>query len=374
MANQPAQWVVGGAIRDVLLGLPPKDIDYCWTGATPADMEAMGFSRVGASFPVFLDKAGNEHALARQEKKVGEGYNGFECEFNPSVTIVQDLERRDLTMNSMAVPIEYWGDFAKTGAHYLVVDPFGGIDDLEVGQLRCTSVAFAEDPIRILRTARFSARYGFDVAPHTIELMRKVVPELSTVPQERVWAEFEKGLMEEFPAKMFEVLQACGALDDAGPLCMYSGANLTALERVQPIHDICVRFALISQNFDLDDYTDCRIPADCARVSLAVRSNGDNLLRYEQLSTSERLKTLELLRALNDTWLLDRCVHVLRCYIGWDCYMGNVLTEVEFSIISDIIVAKGVDAVAIAASCVSGKEIKQKIFNARVRAMEEKRD
>jgi tRNA nucleotidyltransferase/poly(A) polymerase len=328
-------------------------------------MEAMGFSQVGASFPVFLDKDGNEHALARQEKKVSEGYNGFEVEFAPTVTIEQDLERRDLTMNSMAVPIEYWSSFVNSKNNLFLVDPFYGQRDIINGILRHTSDAFAEDPIRILRAARLSARYGFDVHSSTVELMKKVVPELDTVPQERIWAEFQKGLMEEFPAKMFEVLRDCDALRFDGPLAPYCSVNIEALKRVMDLDDICVRFALISHNFDGRDFDTCRIPTDCAKIGSAFHLNVGSLPVYLHLSTTARLHLLERLKAFSDDWIVRR---VMR---AWECLGHKNYEDVEFNLARDIVAARKVDCAAVAESCNSGREIKQAIFDARVRAMEE---
>jgi tRNA nucleotidyltransferase (CCA-adding enzyme) len=194
--------MVGGAVRDKVMGIEPKDIDYVVVGATPADMLKLGYQQVGADFPVFLHPVtGDEYALARQERKTGVGYNGFDTVFDPSITLEDDLIRRDLTINAMAMDLD-------TGE---IIDPYGGVHDIAQGVLRHTSEAFAEDPVRVLRTARFAARYGFKVADDTIALMRKVVPEIDHVPAERVFAEFQKGLAEDHPHEMIKVLQQCDA-------------------------------------------------------------------------------------------------------------------------------------------------------------------
>lgn len=197
-------FLVGGAVRDTLLGHPPKDRDYVVVGATPDDMLENGFTKVGADFPVFL-KDGEEYALARQERKVGPGYNGFETHFEPNVTLEDDLVRRDLTINAMAQALD------KTS----IIDPFGGVEDLKNGVLRHVSEAFAEDPVRVLRVARFRARYNFAVAPETMDLMRELVKagELDHLTPERVWAELEKAMMEDHPSAFFWTLQECGAMD-----------------------------------------------------------------------------------------------------------------------------------------------------------------
>ncbi len=195
-------YVVGGAVRDELLGLPVQDRDHVVVGSTPEEMERLGFKPVGKDFPVFLHpKTHEEYALARTERKSGRGYKGFTVHASPEVTLEDDLRRRDLTINAMAK--------AEDGT---LVDPFNGRRDLEAHVLRHVSEAFAEDPVRILRVARFAARFGFRVAEETLELMRRMVGsgETDYLVPERVWQEFSRGLMEREPQRMFEVLEACG--------------------------------------------------------------------------------------------------------------------------------------------------------------------
>ena len=195
-------YVVGGAVRDELLGLPVKDRDHVVVGATPEEMERQGFKPVGKDFPVFLHpKTHEEYALARTERKSGRGYKGFTVHAAPDVTLEDDLRRRDLTINAMAK--------AEDGT---LIDPFGGKKDLQGKLLRHVSEAFAEDPVRILRVARFAARFGFGVAPETMALMKRMVDsgEADYLVAERVWQEFAKGLMEQEPGRMFRVLSDCG--------------------------------------------------------------------------------------------------------------------------------------------------------------------
>lgn len=198
-------YVVGGAVRDALLGLPVQDRDHVVVGATPDEMVALGFRPVGKDFPVFLHPQTNEeYALARTERKTAPGYTGFVFHTAPDVTLEQDLVRRDLTINAMAR--------ADDGS---IVDPFGGQADLQARVFRHVSDAFAEDPVRILRVARFAARFTeFRVAPETNALMRRMVEagEVDALVPERVWQELSRGLMEARPSRMFEVLRACGAL------------------------------------------------------------------------------------------------------------------------------------------------------------------
>lgn len=208
-------YVCGGAVRDRLLGLVPQDVDYVVVGSTPEEMLAAGFKQVGADFPVFLDAAGNEFALARTERKTGRGYMGFETDASATVTLEQDLERRDLTINAMAFQP---GDDLNVDALF---DPFNGFRDLQDKVLRHVSAAFADDPVRVLRLARFHARYGEEwvVAPDTMDFARKMVQdgELSFLTRERVLKELEKALTEQAPHLFFSTMRECGALDVVFP-------------------------------------------------------------------------------------------------------------------------------------------------------------
>ncbi len=201
-------YCVGGAIRDELLGLPVQDRDWVVVGGTPEDMLARGYTPVGRDFPVFLHpRTHEEYALARTERKTAPGYAGFVFHAAADVTLEEDLARRDLTINAMARQMDD-GDG-------VLVDPYGGRADLERKILRHVSPAFAEDPVRILRIARFAARFAdFSVAPETLELMRAMTDngEVDALVPERVWQELARGLMEQKPSRMFETLRACGAL------------------------------------------------------------------------------------------------------------------------------------------------------------------
>ena len=197
-------YLVGGAVRDELLGRPVIDRDYVVVGSSPQEMEALGFRRVGADFPVFLHPETHcEYALARTERKTAPGYRGFVVHADPDVTLDEDLRRRDLTINAMA-----------RGADGTLVDPYGGLADLRGGILRHVSPAFAEDPVRILRVARFAARFGFTVASETMALMRAMVGagEVAALVPERVFTELDRALAEPHPWLFVEVLRACRAL------------------------------------------------------------------------------------------------------------------------------------------------------------------
>lgn len=197
-------YCVGGAVRDGLLKLPIKDRDWVVVGATPELMEAQGYRPVGKDFPVFLHpETHEEYALARTERKTSLGYKGFSVYAAPDVTLEQDLSRRDFTVNAIAQ--------ANDGT---LIDPYNGVADLKAGVLRHVSAAFSEDPVRILRAARFVARFGFSIAPETLELMRAMVNngEVDALVAERVWQELARGLLEKNPSRFITTLRDCGAL------------------------------------------------------------------------------------------------------------------------------------------------------------------
>jgi len=267
-------YVVGGAVRDELLGLPVKDRDHVVVGATPDEMVKLGFKPVGKDFPVFLHPATHEeYALARTERKSGRGYKGFTVYAAPDVTLEDDLRRRDLTINAMAR--------AEDGS---LIDPFQGKRDLEQRVLRHVSEAFAEDPVRILRVARFAARFGFSVAPETMQLMKDMVAsgETDYLVPERVWQEFAKGLMEDRPERMFEVLEACGLRERLLPELETQPEELPG--------SLASRFALLCWALAEDEVeTLCRrlrVPNDPRELGLlASRSRAalENARRPEEL-------------------------------------------------------------------------------------------
>ena len=219
---------VGGAVRDTLLGYPYRETDWVVVGSTPEDMIANGFTQVGRDFPVFLHPdTKEEYALARTERKSGPGYHGFVVHADPSVTLEEDLERRDLTINAMAMDEDG-----------VVTDPFGGQADLEAKILRHVSPNFVEDPLRVLRVARFAARYhhlGFTVAGETLLLMAQIVAadELPHLSTERVWVELEKALGEQHPEVYWQILADCGALKVLLPELAVS-QGIAALRRAAP--------------------------------------------------------------------------------------------------------------------------------------------
>jgi tRNA nucleotidyltransferase (CCA-adding enzyme) len=285
-------YVVGGAVRDELLGVPVTDRDWVVVGATPEEMVAAGYRPVGADFPVFLHpKTHEEHALARTERKQGRGYKGFTVHAAPDVTLEQDLARRDLTINAMARD--------ESGR---LIDPFGGARDLEQGVLRHVSDAFVEDPVRVLRLARFAARYGFRVADETMALVRRMVAagELDHLVAERVWQEFETGLAEAHPERMFETLQACGALALLFPELRVDRAALQrAANGGAPLE---VRFALLAWPLDenvVRAFCDrLRVPGDARELALAACRCKERIVAAGSASARELLDLLKSADAL----------------------------------------------------------------------------
>jgi tRNA nucleotidyltransferase (CCA-adding enzyme) len=284
------RYLVGGAVRDRLLGLPVTERDWVVVGATPEIMQTKGFRPVGQDFPVFLDPAtGEEHALARTERKNGRGYGGFIFHASPEITLEEDLQRRDLTVNAMAE--------SEDGA---LIDPYGGLRDLEARLLRHVSPAFAEDPLRVLRVARFAARYaglGFRIAPETMTLMRELASsgELQTLTAERSWKEISRALMESRPEVFLQVLDECGALAElfpelkalfqqASPLRAYkdrAGYQLTVLHNAAAMElPLAARWTALLQGFadsqprPADGLAAvrainqrCKVPRDCADLA-----------------------------------------------------------------------------------------------------------
>ncbi len=232
-------FVVGGAVRDRLLGQPVNDRDWVAVGASPQELLAQGYKPVGKDFPVFLHpQTGEEVALARTERKSGRGYHGFTFHASPEVTLEQDLARRDLTINAMA-----------EGPNGALIDPFGGQRDLRAGVLRHVSPAFAEDPVRLLRLARFAARWPhFTVAPETQSLLVRLVEqgEVDALVPERVWQELARGLLASRPSRMFEVLRGCDALARLLPEPRLDTSALARIDRGADVGaDLSVRFALL---------------------------------------------------------------------------------------------------------------------------------
>lgn len=243
-------YLVGGAVRDKLLHLPVKEHDYVVVGATPEDMLKLGYRQVGKEFPVFLHpQSGEEYALARMERKVQPGYKGFTFDTSPQVTLEEDLLRRDLTINAMAIDLE-------TDE---LIDPYGGQQDIKQKILKHVSPAFSEDPVRILRVGRFLSRFyhlGFHVAPETIHLMRTMAQagEVNALVAERVWKELERALAEKNPEMFFSVLTDASALDILFPHLSMEGPGIKALSMASSLtSDTVVRFAALLHDLPEDE-------------------------------------------------------------------------------------------------------------------------
>lgn len=285
---------VGGCVRDKLLGRTPDDIDYVATGATAEDLLDLGYQQVGISFPVFLNpENGGEYALARSERKVGVGYSGFEVVTSTDITIEDDLKRRDLTINAMAIDPD-------TDE---IIDPYGGQQDLKNGILRHVSDAFAEDPLRILRVARFAARYDFTVHESTLELMRLIKHELNDIPQDRIWKEISRGLQEPHAYKMFKVLQECGALSETSlegwnsyvgisQLQDYAGTKLSLLQAC----------SLATVDFDDDTYDLYRIPTYISDICKIYNNNFvyGCFMNWETLEADQKIECMEKAKLIHN--------------------------------------------------------------------------
>ncbi len=397
---------VGGAVRDALLGRPVSDRDWVVVGATPEQMIAQGFKPVGRDFPVFLHPITHEeYALARTERKTAPGYTGFQFHASPEVSLEDDLARRDLTINAMA-----------RSADGLLIDPFGGEKDLQQRVLRHVGPAFVEDPVRILRIARFAARFeGFTVAPDTLELMRHMVSngEVDALVPERVWQELARGLMERHPSRMIEVLRECGALKKILP-------EIDALFGVpQPpqhhpeidtgIHMLLVIDAAATADFSLPVRwaalmhdlgkattpvdllprhhgheqrsvplvkTVCerlKVPADCRDLAiLAAREHGD-LHRGLELRAATIVKMLERTDALRRPQrfldLLDACECDCRGRTGRqsDPWPPRPMWQAALAAV------QSVDAGAIAKACPDPAKIPERVHAARVEAVKQLR-
>ena len=377
-------YLVGGAVRDTRLGLPVKERDWVVVGATPQDMLDLGYQPVGKDFPVFLHpQSKEEYALARTERKTGHGYTGFETCADPGITLEQDLLRRDLTINAMAETPE--GE---------LIDPYRGMDDLNNGVLRHVSPAFSEDPVRVLRTARFAARFepqGFHVAHDTNALMRRMVQngEVSHLVAERVWAELVKALGTEKPARFFKVLAGCGALAVLFPELVPASAAkndhgqadiaLPVLEQAVTLSTrTTVRFAALACDMDtvhpgsldvdaLASFCDrYRVPNACrelARLALQQR---------QQLQTATTLSAEALLGVLSSVDAFRRADRFAELLLV--CAADAAADQRTFN--SDylqqaLVAAQSVSAGDLQQQGLNGKEIGEAIQQRRIKAIEQ---
>ena len=367
-------YLVGGAVRDTLLGLTPKDRDYVVVGATAKDVEDMlsqGFQRVGADFPVFLHpETGDEYALARIERKVGSGYNGFEAFTSPDLTIEDDLRRRDLTINAMAMDPE-------TGE---IIDPFGGQEDLKNGVLRHVSEAFAEDPLRVLRVARFKARYGFEIHHTTLDLMAQLVSsgELDHLTRERIWVETEKLLMEKKNSiGGILTLHVIGALDRL--FGWEIGKHIDTISKCSDDHirrfealDVTSKFAVFSffGKWSDDTMQVMKFPKDFQQAHKLYKKLNTRFLTIQTAGAESMMVFLEDAGLLRNSNAFGHIAGALWAFVashfGDDCAlkcMSRVRRAGE--------AALSVDCGALSAGMKNGKEIAAKIRAARVEAIEQ---
>lgn len=307
---------VGGSVRDELLGIAVQDRDHVVVGADPAEMAKRGFRAVGADFPVFLHpETHEEYALARTERKTAPGYRGFVFHADPGVTLEEDLRRRDLTINAMA-----------RGEDGALVDPYGGERDLRAGVLRHVSPAFAEDPVRILRVARFAARFAFAIAPETMALMREMVRsgEADALVPERVWQELSRGLMEKIPSRMIAVLRECGALARILPELDRSltrpGAPENLARRLDCAaaggHALAVRFASLAIELAPAELAALveriNAPGDCRELARLAACEREEIGQRD-LDAESTLSLLERADAFRRPERLDRLLETAEC-------------------------------------------------------------
>ena len=342
-------YLVGGSVRDELLGLPVQDRDYVVVGADPEEMVRQGFRPVGADFPVFLHPTTHdEYALARTERKTGPGYRGFTFHAARDVTLEQDLARRDLTINAMA-----------RGDDGALVDPHNGAADLKAGVLRHVGPAFGEDPVRILRVARVAARFGFAIAPETLKLMVAMVErgEADALVPERVWQELARGLMEKNPSRMVAVLRECGALARVLPELDATFSAPQVPERMAQRlehaaaagNPLASRYALLVLDVGDDDAAALaarvNAPSECRDLArLAIRER-DVLAHADEADAEAMLGLIERADLLRRPERLDRLAEVAEADAAVDSARKHLSRDALHRALT---AARGVDAAAVA--------------------------
>lgn len=342
-------YLVGGSVRDELLGLPVQDRDYVVVGADPAEMLRQGYRPVGADFPVFLHpETHEEYALARTERKTGPGYKGFSFHAAPDVTLEDDLKRRDLTINAMA-----------RGEDGVLIDPHGGAADLRAGVLRHVSAAFAEDPVRILRVARFAARFGFALAPETLALMTSMVErgEADALVPERVWQELARGLMEKSPSRMVAVLRECGALARVLPELDATFSEPQVPEHLAGRLDhaagagfaLPVRYASLVLDLPAADATALaervNAPSDCRDLARLATQEREALAQAATLDAQSTLELLERTDSFRRPDRIERLLELAEC----DAPANRAqVVEARLALRLALVAARGVDAGTIA--------------------------
>lgn len=386
-------YLVGGAVRDQLLGQPIKERDWVVVGATPEQLLNLGYRPVGKDFPVFLHpETHEEYALARTERKTGPGYTGFSFHAAPNVSLEQDLLRRDLTINALAQDPE-------TGT---IIDPYAGQLDLQQRILRHVSPAFREDPVRILRIARFAARYaslGFQIAPETLTLMQEMVAagEINALVAERVWQELVRALGEPCPAEFFRVLKNCGALKilfpaladlfnvtfDVSPntLTNWGDYSLTLLDKAAQITaDPAIRFAVLTRHFDktavaqTDELrTDIssikqlsmryRIPQEYSDLAYLANRYYPTLKNVTQLDATQLLQLLERTDALRRYTRFEQLITA--CAIHLHKFNQDMMTYLTTA----VSVVKQIDIQDLLAQSLEGGALADAIRSKRLQAL-----
>jgi tRNA nucleotidyltransferase (CCA-adding enzyme) len=368
-------YCVGGAVRDELLGLPVRDRDWVVVGATPDDLLARGFRPVGKDFPVFLHpETHEEYALARTERKTGAGYRGFAVHFAPDVSLEEDLRRRDLTINAIA-----------RGPDGELIDPLGGVADLRARVLRHAGPAFVEDPVRVLRLARFAARFAdFTIAPETRALAARMSAsgELDALVPERVWQEFARGLMEARPSRMLAVLEEAGALGRLMPGLGADARVLRVLDAAAAADlPLPVRSAALLRaglGADIDAVTALaarlRMPAEVRDLARLVVRDAPGIAGAAALGAAGQLALLEGLDALRRPARLDDAIAACAVLVAADA-LGSAagVGSGPAALRAARRAAAGVDAAAIAAAGRhdpgGGEALRERIRAARVAAI-----
>lgn len=360
-------YLVGGAVRDQLLGIEPQEKDYVVVGATVDDMLKRGYRQVGKDFPVFLDpEKHEEYALARLERKIGRGYTGFEFDASSKVTLEEDLIRRDLTINAMAQDLE----------DDRLIDPYQGQIDLDKKLLRHVSEAFVEDPVRILRVARFASRFahlGFQVAPETMMLMKQMVEsgEVDALVPERVWRELERALSERNPEVFFTVLSECGALQKL--FSDLKSDNIDVLKNISPdVVDAEIRFAVLLKGFSVEQIQSVcdvyRIPSAYRELALLLAQFYSKYDIADKLSASELLDLFQATDAFRREERFDQFLQA--CFVI-DHRVKDHLSQTTDFLRALCQVAKAVKITEKMDNKLIGKEIGHYIYQERIKAIDE---
>ena len=379
--------MVGGAVRDALLGLPVQDRDWVVVGSTPEELAQLGYLAVGKDFPVFLHPTTKEeYALARTERKTARGYRGFEVYAAPSVTLAQDLARRDLTINSIAAGATIDWSSGTFGTEVTMnpadlIDPFGGQRDIQAKVLRHVTDAFREDPVRILRVARFAARFAdFSVAPETMQLMKDMVAdgEADALVAERVWQELSRGLMQAKPSRMFDVLQACGALERLLPELQWGSDSHLILDTAAQLDaPLPVRFACLTHGLETERLKGVcerlRVPVECKEMADVVTREHDTIHRSAVLGPAALVQLLERCDAFRKPQRFADILLTCECDAGGRLGLEDSVYEQGVRLLDVLATAQGVATREIAQKAqvagLKGGEIGEKIYAARVAAV-----